>query len=484
MGVEKKKPSCLELWLQESLKAIVGSFPIIFDKVSAFAKPLYGFDEDMDTQPSAASPGGGSESAAQVFRSTAIADAFEANVMEALHKYEKLGAISVAVVIDAMRTSNVRVEGGFSLVDRGLPDTSADPEAAIRQQYPAVYLRTLGSVVSPSPGSPRTAPGDAAIPPSPTNSSAGLSLVGRGMRRDGSRRERLLRGSSRGYENDEIAATSSPKTSHRSLRSWSTDDFSVQGSPTIKKKKHSNVMKSLEYESEEGPGTLHGAWPHSEWTTLASVISANNEEEERTASLYNNHRLHPPDLDLPSSSPGPRLSYGHQTLYCIESVSESMWLVVIMKNLEQTTSSGWHWQASRPTTENVEDNLRDLVTNLATMIRVADRFDDSSVQVFREKALERSSDEIGAGLAEELKERGFESGEIAEEGIFRLIKNQLKLLAQVNSPNAARGSSLPTMSRLLRRGRQGKMQKGLAGHAESAAALFLGRELMHTIVLD
>ena len=141
--------------------------------------------------------------------------------------------------------------------------------------------------------------------------------------------------------------------------------------------------------------------------------------------------------------------------------------------------------------ETLEEDLHDLVSNLASMVRVSDLFHASSVQLFRDNVLERSScddEEIGAGLAEELKERGFMmmgAGVIGEEGVFRLIKNQLKVLAQMNNSSdtnndSTSGSSslLPTRSRLLRRGRRGDRK---TGETESAAAFFLGRDLMHTI---
>jgi hypothetical protein len=428
-----KKPSCLELWLRDTLKAMIGTFPIVFDKASAFAKPLYGFDEDMDVSTA------GDDSSSS-FRSNATADAFEAEVAEALHKYERVGAISVAVVVDAMLTSNARVESGFCPRGPAAVDMGADPEAA-QLQFPACYMRTLSLAVEPSvPGSPRNVMSPAQSPL--IDSSGGLLLVGRGMRRDTSRKDRLKRAGSLQYDD---ASVSSPKP--LAGRSWSIEDTAA--SPTSGRK--NKAMNTLQYGSE------NGNWPHSEWSALAGVLTDSNDSSVS------------------------RLFRVHQTVYCIENLSDSVWLVAMMKNLEHPTS-GWHWQSSRPTTETVEDDLHELVSTLASMVRVSDRFRAPSVQLFRDNFLERSFDEIGAGLAEELKERGFEAGVIGEEGIFRLVKNQLKVLAQVNSPNATPGSSsLPTRSRLLRRGRRGALHNRLAGDTESAAAFFLGSDLMHTI---
>lgn len=450
-----KKPPILELWLRETLKGIIGTFPIIFDKVSAFAKPLYGFDEDMEVSNAA-----GDESSVTTFRTHFMADAFEAEVVDALHKYERIGAVSVAVVVDAVRTSNPRVESGFCPVDASASSRGggggggggtdiaigSDLEAATRQEFPAVYMRTLSApIISSLPGSPRNVASPAQSPS--TDISGGLLLVGRGMRRDTSRKDRLKRAGSLQYDD---ASTSSPQLLAGARKSWSTNnEDAAVGSPAPGRKK--KAMNTLQYGSEDGN------WPHSEWTSLAAVLA---------------------DCSDASVS---RLSHTHQTLYCVESLSDSMWLVAMMKNSEHATS-GWHWQSARPTTETVEDDLRDLVSNLAQMVRISDRFHAPSAQLFRDNFLDRSSDEIGTGLSEELKERGFEKGEIGEEGIFRLIKNQLKVLAQVNSPNATPGSSsLPTRSRLLRRGRRGSTRNRNTAHGESAAAFFLGRDLMHTI---
>ena len=111
-------------------------------------------------------------------------------------------------------------------------------------------------------------------------------------------------------------------------------------------------------------------------------------------------------------------------------------------------------------------------------------FDAPSVRLVREKFLERSSDdEIGAGLAEELNERGMDLTEMGTEKIAIWIKNQLKVLAQSNT--SSNGSSLGTTSRLLRRKLRRRGTNPIqAGHSESAAAFFLGKDLMHTIVFD
>jgi hypothetical protein len=497
------KPSCLELWLRDTLKAVIGTFPIVFDKVSAFAKPLYGFDEDMDVPAASASASGGggedssplvsaaASSASFAFRSNATADAFEMEVVEALHKLEKNGAVSVAVVVDAMMTGNARVESGFCPTTTTTTTTSnmetatttasshlGDPiggEAATRQQFPAVYMRTLSSaaaVAAPSsPGSPRTVSSPLQSPPvlsaskdtttisSSSSSAGGLLLVGRGMRRDTSRKDRLKRAGSLPYDD---ASTSSPRL--LAGKSWSEDPSSGSNGNTAQAKKN-KAMNTLQYGSESGN------WPHSEWTALAGVLTDDNNDSS----------------SIEGSS---RLFRVHQTVYCVEKLSDSVWLVAMIKSLEHPASGSWHWQSRptrRPTMETLEDDLHDLVSNLASMVRISDRFHAASVQLFRENVLERSSsddDEIGAGLAEELKDRGFMigAGVIGEEGVFRLIKNQLKVLAEMNnsSGDATSGysSQLPTRSRLLRRGRRGDRK---AGETESAAAFFLGRDLMHTI---
>ena len=415
----------MELWLRETLQSIIGIFPIVFDKALAFAKPLYGFDvETMDvsatsSSSSAASAAAGEESSDWTLRTNVMADKFEADVMGALHKYEKVGAVSIAVLVDAVGTSDPRPESGFcpsldstTTTSRGgtvyvdAIGAATSPDAAMRQQFPAVYLRTLSLPVppSPAPGSPRYT--TATTVSSPAASPRLGSSPRLGMRR-------------------RMETPPPPLT----------------------------VPKNMQYDSTEGGG---GSWPHSEWAALVNVLTGGSET-----------------------------SVSHQTVFFIENLSESMWLVAMMKNLGQPAIGWQHWHSpARPTTEAVEDDLRELVTSLASMIRISDRFRFtlSSAQNFQH-FLERSSDEIGIGLAEELKERGLgEAGEMADDGIFRLITNQLKVLASANSESAAANAgnlSLPR-SRLLR-GRRGTLKHRLTGHTESAAAFFLGNELMHTI---
>ncbi len=474
------KLSCLELWLQDTLKSVIGIFPVVFDKALAFAKPLYGFEDDMDFSPTTNT----SDDSITHYRNNTVADAFEADVVDALQKHENVGAMSIAIVIDAIRTSNVRVESGFSPFDRGTVDTGADIEAAIRKQYPAVYIRTLSSMTAPSaPNSPRSSP--SGVPggqKSPmANNGSGLSLIGRGLRRDGSRKDRL--GAS-------MSSPQTPTSNRKVFRSWSNDDSSQRSqqqlhatSPSLQKK-GSKAMYALEYGSEDGPGNNNVSWPHSEWTNLATAISENaadgSSENRRDMVFYSKERmLKSPESDNRLGGHGPRLSYCQQSLYCIDSLSDSMWLVAIVKDFEQPTS-GWHWQSPRHSTESVEDKLRELVSNLASMVRISDRFEAPSCRLSRDTFLERSSDEIGAGLAEELKERGLDQGQIGSEKIVLFIKNQLKVLAQSNS---MAGSSLTSTSRLLRRSRRGKLLHH-PGHAESAAAFFLGQELMKGLIFD
>lgn len=504
---DPKKASCLELWLQDTLRAIVGTFPIVFDKATAFAKPLYGFEVDMDVAPTTTTASTKPDDMPSLARNNTVSDSFETDVMDALHKHERVGAISIAVVLDAVRTSNQRVESGFAPFDRTPVEATTDADTSCRKQYPAIYIRTLSSMAPTSfeSGSPRPSPSSSTggrKSPSLPSSESGLLSVGRVMRRENSRKGR--------FDN----ATTSPRTptsNRKVFRSWSTDDSNQKLSsyttpPSLQKGGTNKAMYALEYGAADGPETSNQSWPHSEWTTLVAAITDNNNsnnnshnknnknnnngdlddvENLRGISLFGKQSVLPyQGLDARTVASGPCVSYGQQSIHCIESISDSMWLVAILKDLDQPTGR-WHWQSPRrPTTESIEDDLRDLVSNLASMLRISDRFDAPSVRLVRDKFLERSSDdEIGAGLAEELNERGTDLTEMGTEKIAIWIKNQLKVLAQSNS--SANATSLGTTSRLLRRKlRRRGTKPNQAGHAESAAAFFLGKDLMHTIVFD
>ena len=458
-----KDLTCLDYWLQDTLKYIIGIFPIIFDKTAAFASPLYGFDEDIDITPSTNVSSPGIEDSSS-FRNNNTFDAFEMELMDTLHKYEKTGAISVSVVIDALLQSNSRVEAGFSTVERAMVDSPSDPDAATRQRFPAVFMRTLGCIhTQVPPAAPPSIP--ASVSPT-TTSSKGLP----GLPQENSWKDRLHRRSG-SRQNDETPPSSpmpSSPNSRKILKSWSNEE---RLSGTKKK----NSLNTLEY----GPDVVTGvgvSWPHSEWRTLVSLLKERGNEGDGTQvdSLDG--------FDSRSVARGPRVSYANQTLYCIESASEYIWLVAIIKNSELPTTE-WGWQTPMPSTETLEDDLRELVANLASMLRIAGRFEAASTRLLRDKFLDRCSDEIGAGLTDEMKERGFEEGKIDDKGICLLIKNQLRLLTQVNMSSMEPGtSSLTTRSRLLGRRRRLKGQNRPVGHSESAAALFLGRELMSTLI--
>lgn len=459
-----KDLSCLDWWLQDTLKSIIGTFPIVFDKVSAFATPLYGFNEDIDATPPASSTNTTSDEELPSFRNMAMLEGFEAELNEALLKYEKQGAISVAVVIDALQTSYARVEAGFALTEtaRGSGDAPLDPEAAIHQRFPAVFIRSKSSLeAQPHPLDP--------VPPSsPSNpSSVGTKKGLLGLRRESSRKDRM---------NKQLLATPTTSPLHSSssrklLGSWSNEDGAASA------KKSSRSLRSLEYGAGVGQGVGSSAWPHSEWRTLISFLT---ETSSDGASVQGEPRN---GLDSRSVAHGPRVVHSHQTLYCIESVSESMWLVAIVKS--ELPTSGWGWQTPAPTAETVEDDLREIVASLASTIRISERFEASSTRLLRDKYLDRSSEEIGADLAEEIHERGFVVSTIGDEVIFRLIKNQLRVLVQVNemSPREPGKAVLTTRSRLVGRRRRSKgYGQRSSGHLESAAALFLGRDLMSTVI--
>lgn len=283
-------------------------------------------------------------------------------------------------------------------------------------------------------------------------------------------KDRLNRRS--GGRHHDVTPPSSPlpsSPSRKILGSWSNEE----GTSSTKKK---GSINTLEYGTEAGPRITDVSWPHSEWRTLVNFLTeAGNEGNSAQGETLDG-------LDSRSVARGPRVSYSNQTLYCIESVSESMWLVAIMNSSEVPTSE-WGWQTPMPTTETLEDDLRELVANLASTIRISGRFEAASTRLLREKFVDRSSDDIGAGLTDEVKERGFEEGKIDDKGVCRLIKNQLRVLMQVSLSSSQSGTTvLSTRSRLLGRRRRMKGQNRPVGHSESAAALFLGRELMSTLI--
>ena len=189
-------------WLCETYRRILSVIPIYFDRTHAFAGPLYGIQPNQYISNSS--------------------NEMEGMVVDFLRRQDRLGGppTAVALVLDAVATSNMYPERGFRLNsdhdDKGDTD---DP----RILWPAIYLRSTVTTLRFS----GLASGSGAS--TPRSSSSNLNLNHR----------------------------PSPKASRKVHK--------TSGTATV-----------LEYGPPEGPAT---SWPHSDWDTLVGLLDRRREEE-------------------------------------------------------------------------------------------------------------------------------------------------------------------------------------------------------------
>lgn len=123
----------LARWFHEIYERTLSLLPIYFDRIQAFAGPLYGFD------------------IGRLMQGKTIVYDYDQDVLEFLRRQEKGGGppMAIAIVLDAVRTANQHVERGFQLSsdDKKQPEGD-DEEYNARVAWPAVYLRSTVAMVA------------------------------------------------------------------------------------------------------------------------------------------------------------------------------------------------------------------------------------------------------------------------------------------------------------------------------------------------
>mmetsp|Transcript_36337 Transcript_36337/g.75601 ORF Transcript_36337/g.75601 Transcript_36337/m.75601 type:complete len:885 (-) Transcript_36337:1599-4253(-) len=115
-------------WITDSLQVFCSLLPIYFDRVRAFAGPLYNFDT---THPAVSNS----------------SQDWDSNILQFLRQQAKIGGppTAVAVILDAVSTNNLNLEKGFSLSSKATTNplpASQDLTTDARTIWPAVYLRS------------------------------------------------------------------------------------------------------------------------------------------------------------------------------------------------------------------------------------------------------------------------------------------------------------------------------------------------------
>lgn len=478
--------TCMQVWMRQTLQHVMSILPIVFDRIQAFAKPMYGFQDGSEPSTSVPLPLGATQD-------------LESMVLEFLRRQEKAGgpSMAVSVVLDAGRTSNLSIERGCTVFETpALEIAQMEDSEAARLQWPAVYMRTTahhGALTA------------AAVPG---------GLLG-GIRRSSSRKDRVGRPGSRSHEDE---GNNHAQGSHI-LRSWSNDVAPTNTNGGHFENKGLNV---LEYAPEVG--SVASSWPHSEWSSLVGALTGTGEPsvgsangETSKASIFDrlertsSRNLAEVDLislplpkwtevsgsnfseeSLPTASPTSsrkQLRFNAQTSFHISSLSDYMWLVVMVKVGEE---SRWH---RRRASKAVEDEVQEFVNGLGTLLRVADWFRASHARLLRQKASDSSfvssSGIHDFDLADEVKiERLWDDDDTQDfllsiKEAFKLRSNHISLAEPLKSSHKISFRSIATKKspRRIQRGTPRALLHRSSLQA-SAAALFLGKELMHTIGVD
>ena len=466
---------------------MISIMPVFFDRIETFSKPLYGFNQNV------------------MYKSTPEQDAnrlgptqhLEDYVLQFLQQQEKAGgpSIAVSVVLDAVSTSNLRIERGFALTEAspaaetvGAPN---EPDSAL-SQWPAVYMRSTVHGLS--------------------NLASGGGIL-RGMRRTAGRKEaRVGRAGSRSHEDDPTSAMRQPSSI---LRSWSND-----ASPSIGKEaaklRHQEKRLSLnvlEYAPESG--TTASSWPHSAWNKLVAVLAGQEDDQlpdppvkveapldrgsfgDMEVDLFSSIRNWPglsaatttSTDSSPLSSPASPISrlvrQEVQTSFYVSALSDFLWLVLMVKGEEESL---WHRRRSRSA---LEEEAREFLNTMASQLRVADWFSPRHIHRLRQGIFEATSATSSHGhfrrehgLVFEMRaERAWDDKDMQD--FLKCIKEIFGLRAP-RRPIIGPLYSMSSygLSFVSKRGSPRNRSTGTPPPSisleKSAAALFLGPELMNS----
>ena len=417
-------------------------FPVVFDRIEAFSKPLYGFSETLAgdhvqaVSPSRLGP----------------AEDLEPFVVQFLQNQEKAGGppMAVSVVLDATQTKNLHIERGFSLADSTTKDQSSDNVNSIESaklEWPAVFLRTTthhGTV--------------------PSTSTAGAGILG-GIRRSAvSRKEAVRRPATRSLDSDASMKSLSNSsinrpTSSSLLRNWSTSTESNNASSSpvssaTSRKKAAAQQEQLRTLMEYSPDS---SWPHTAWPNLVALLTGNGDmssgnpespiPEPPAPPLGIRHRSNSSSGSItfpgmifhgtgernegispqPSSPGAPgltrRMSQSQtkmETNFFVAQLSDYMWLVVMVKAEEESL---WHRRRARAV---VEEEVRDFLKVLSKLLSVAEVFAASRIVELHERIAKATKTSRPHDLQQVMKtQRVWNDKELQE--FFQIIKETFGL---------------------------------------------------------
>lgn len=438
MRLNCKSDTRMQQWLLRTLQRLISMFQIYFDRVHAFAKPLYGFDSGAalrDTDENKDARIGGAK------------NFMDDLVLDFIQTQQKLGtsAVAVTVVLDAVRTSNFRMERGFTVVDSSVDESQLSDLETTRLQWPAVYMRTTKH--------------------------HGVTQAGGGLL--GVKR----RTSNRKLEDEQRRNASITEHYIR----WSSDASGPARTNDAAKEK--DVLLNFQ---EYAPGSGSSSWPHSEWNNLVHLI---NEKEKPPLPQSTSESLDISDDGFfkflangglssflesePSPSPtttGLKRTIDHTSFY-ITPLNDFASLIVMTKAEEE---SRWH----RRRGSKIEDDVEKFLDDFSCLLRVADLFRASHDQEIRRNA---TAKQHGIDFVQEVRNGGNWNDEDVQDLVqslkvaFGLQSNLKPFAAEPLNPSYKMGLRLRKSPKLR------QINRTSAKLDVSAVAFFLGTDLMHAV---
>lgn len=259
----KENDTTCSRYMNESFQRIRSLLPIYFDRTRTYANHCYGINTSlcMDIDKCKQNEPGNTEYTEP--------DDFDSIVVDFLHRQNKLGGPSMAIgiLLDAMSTSNLHVERGFSVS----VNTETSKSDDVRTTWPAIYLRSTMHLPTPTPpkndtgGSGMFASSQASLLSNwAAGNSYGLNIPGGSPFSMTSRKQPLI--------------GTSPTTTPPSHRKGKTLSLSVApqlpfadvtDTTTAAATLHSN-LHALEYGPESGTVT---SWPHNDWASITRILN-------------------------------------------------------------------------------------------------------------------------------------------------------------------------------------------------------------------
>lgn len=412
IAIFDRNKTYLDIWMGETLKSLLLLFPIVFDRALSCSLPLYGFEGDLDVS--------GEE---EVYKESP--DSVNSQIVTFLNEHRRTANISIALIADAVRSQAFSTEEGFAVFDRPMPDVSRrGGNESARLMFPPLYMRTLYTDAD---------------------------------------KQTTTFDMTRSIRRHKYGGNSFQKAAARPDIPKVSDNFPLENALQSHQMMSLQNSKALDVLDGGINDATFASWPHTDWEFIVGRLPGPNEVSWNSPDPpFRNHvDLHAyPEMRSPI-----RMFHGAQSCVCLGNVSDSMWLVGMVKK----SSTRRHELSAVNQVDIVENNLNQLIAALVLRLRVVSHFSRPSVQELHGKCLVPTS-HIGYALAAALRD-----GEIGETEIGHKLRS-------ITIPTSRKVGILMRIGFLPHNeiGREGILEN-YSGIDDSASAYFLGADLTHVL---